>query len=131
MWRFRPTHGRNVARLRAAIDGLPVPTRHAMLVGLHANRIVIGAYTTRSGGICPMLAAHRCGGRTDFRDFARAWDAIASPKRPRFAQRHELDLLRALLEESLADWGENRDLRAAREAADRAPSRNTRFQLRS
>jgi hypothetical protein len=131
MWRFRPRHGRNVARLRAAIDGLPAPTRQAMLVGLHSNRIVIGAYSTRSGGVCPMLAAHRCGGRTDFRDFARAWDAIARPKRPRPAQRHELDLLRALLEESLAECGDNRDLRAAREAADRAPAGRTRLQLRS
>jgi hypothetical protein len=102
-----------------------------MLVGLRSNPIVIGAYTTRSGGVCPMLAAHRCGGRTDFRDFAKAWDAIASPKRPRPAQRHELELLCALLEESLAGCGEDRDLRATREAADRAPARRARSQLRS
>ena len=102
-----------------------------MLVGLDAQNIVIGAYTTRSGGVCPMLAAHRCGGRTDFREFAEAWDAIARPRRPRTAHGHELDLLRALPEESLSGSGEDRDLQAAREAADRAPSRPARSPLGS
>ena len=35
-----------------------------MLEGMDANRIIVGAYTDRQGGICPMLAAHRHGGRT-------------------------------------------------------------------
>ena len=46
-----------------------------MLRGIATNRIIVGAYVDRSsGGICPMLAAHRNGGRTDVAAFARAWD---------------------------------------------------------
>ena len=37
-----------------------------MLEGVRANTIVVGAYTDGNGGICPMLAAHRNGGRTSF-----------------------------------------------------------------
>jgi hypothetical protein len=32
-----------------------------MLEGIEANRIIVGAYSDRQGGICPMLAAHRNG----------------------------------------------------------------------
>jgi hypothetical protein len=56
-----------------------------MLDGVRANTIVVGAYTDGRGGICPMLAAHRNGGRTSFLSFARAWDAFAradSVRRP-------------------------------------------------
>ena len=61
--------------LRHVVDCLPYETRVAMLEGLQRyDRIIVGAYSDRSGGVCPMLAAHRCGGRTDFRSFARAWD---------------------------------------------------------
>ena len=46
-----------------------------MLRGIDSNRIIVGAYVDpSSGGICPMLAAHRNGGRTDVAAFARAWD---------------------------------------------------------
>ena len=62
--------------LRTAIDCLPVVTREAMLQGVRSNDIIVGAYTDRTGGVCPMLAAHRCGGRTDFLSFARAWDSF-------------------------------------------------------
>ncbi len=60
--------------LRTAIDCLPLTTRKAMLGGVESNRIIVGAYTDRSGGVCPMLAAHRNGGRTSLASFARAWD---------------------------------------------------------
>ena len=60
--------------LRTAIDCLPLKTRKAMLGGVESNRIIVGAYTDRSGGVCPMLAAHRNGGRTSLASFARAWD---------------------------------------------------------
>ena len=61
-----------VERLRLAIDCLPVGTREAMLAGLRANeRIIAGAYVDGEGGVCPMLAAHRAGGRTDLLSFAR------------------------------------------------------------
>ena len=65
---------RQAQDLRLAIDCLPSTTREAMLDGIDANRIIVGAYTDRSGGVCPMLAAHRNGGRTALASFARAWD---------------------------------------------------------
>ena len=77
-----------------------------MLRGIATNRIVVGAYVDPdSGGICPMLAAHRNGGRTSVASFARAWDACTGAKRPRRATRREVHYLRSLLEESLAAEG--------------------------
>src|SRR4051794_30962842 len=64
-------------QLRAAIDCLPLTTRIAMLEGVRSNDIIVGAYTDRSGGVCPMLAAHRCGGRTNFLSFPRALGRLA------------------------------------------------------
>src|SRR6478752_6175540 len=54
--------------LRLAIDCLPVRTRRAMLDGIRSSEIIVGAYSDRAGGVCPMLAAHRCGGRTTPRE---------------------------------------------------------------
>jgi hypothetical protein len=89
-------------RLRSAVDALPRRTRLAMLKGIVRNRIVVGAYSDSSiGGVCPMLAAHRNGGRTNFASFARAWDAFTAARRPRLATRHELGVLRSYLEFSL------------------------------
>ena len=73
-----------------------------MLDGIAANTIVAGAYTDGRGGICPMLAAHRNGGRTSLASFARAWDRYTGAKRPRPATDRELRTLRTLLESSLA-----------------------------
>ncbi|HLM50832.1 MAG TPA: hypothetical protein VK279_09815 [Solirubrobacteraceae bacterium] len=87
--------------LRTAIDCLPVETRVAMLEGVRANDIIVGAYTDRRGGVCPMLAAHRCGGRTNFVSFARAWDRFAKAKRTRRATERELRVLISHLEASL------------------------------
>lgn len=87
--------------LRLAIDCLPARTRHAMLVGVRTNEIIVGAYSDREGGICPMLAAHRNGGRTSFISFARAWDRFAGSKRARRATARELTVLVAHLEASL------------------------------
>ena len=70
---------------------MPLETRSAMLdaLGSQPKRparpgapgrpsfIIVGAYTAPGGGVCPMLAAHRNGGRTDFADFAKAWDRYA------------------------------------------------------
>jgi hypothetical protein len=73
-----------------------------MLRGISTNRIIVGAYVDRrSGGICPMLAAHRNGGRTSVASFARAWDEYTGAKRPRRATRREVNALRALLNQSL------------------------------
>jgi len=54
-----------------------------------------------SGGVCPMLAAHRNGGRTDVAAFARAWDEYTDARRPRRASRREVATLRSLLSSSL------------------------------
>lgn len=92
--------------LRLAVETLPRHTKEAMLRGIDANRIIVGAYVDpRSGGICPMLAAHRNGGRTSVASFARAWDAYTGAKRPRRATRREVRVLRSLLESSLASDG--------------------------
>ena len=74
-----------IQSLRQAIDCLPLYTRVAMLEGVRSNDIIVGAYVDRRGGVCPMLAAHRCGGRTDFLTFARSWDRFATTKRARRA----------------------------------------------
>jgi hypothetical protein len=88
--------------LRTAIDCLPLKTRRAMLGGVEANRIIVGAYTDRSGGVCPMLAAHRNGGRTSLASFARAWDRYTGVRRPRPATERELNTLKTMLEASIA-----------------------------
>src|ERR671918_810443 len=97
---------RQAQRLRAVVDCLPYETRVAMLEGIgRYERIIVGAYTDRTGGVCPMLAAHRCGGRTDFRSFARAWDCFTGAgRRARTATERELRTLTAHLEASL--WEE-------------------------
>jgi hypothetical protein len=83
---------------------MPLSTRHAMLDALDRNRIIVGAYTGPGGGVCPMLAAHRNGGRTDYAEFARAWDRYARAGRePRPASDGELTALRTMLEASIAD----------------------------
>jgi hypothetical protein len=89
-------------RLRSAVERLPQRTKEAMLRGIASNRIIVGAYVdSASGGICPMLAAHRNGGRTDVAAFARAWDEYTDARRPRRATRREVAKLRSLLEQSL------------------------------
>jgi hypothetical protein len=88
--------------LRTAIDCLPLHTRKAMLSGVESNRIIVGAYTDRSGGVCPMLAAHRNGGRTSLASFAHAWDHYTGVRRPRPATERELNTLRTMLEASIA-----------------------------
>jgi hypothetical protein len=87
--------------LRLAIDCLPLRTREAMLEGVRSNEIIVGAYSDRAGGVCPMLAAHRCGGRTSFVSFARAWDRFAAAKRARRASAREISVLQQHLEASI------------------------------
>lgn len=92
--------------LRLAIDCLPRHTREAMLQGIRGNPIIVGAYTDPHG-ICPMLAAHRAGGRTNLIAFARAWDRFAfggaKVTRPRPATARELLILETHLEASLLE----------------------------
>ena len=87
--------------LRLAIDCLPVRTRRAMLEGLRSSEIIVGAYSDRAGGVCPMLAAHRCGGRTSFVSFAHAWDRFAGARRARRATAREVRILEGELEASI------------------------------
>jgi hypothetical protein len=92
-----------VERLRLAIDCMPVATREAMLEAVRASeRIIAGAYVDRQGGVCPMLAAHRQGGRTDFISFARSWDRFTRAQKARPATPREVGILIAHLEASLA-----------------------------
>jgi hypothetical protein len=72
-----------------------------MLEGIGANEIIVGAYTDRDGRVCPMLAAHRHGGRTSLASFARAWDRYTCAHRPRPASDREVRTLRSMLEASL------------------------------
>jgi hypothetical protein len=97
------TRRRPARDLRTAIDCLPLATRKAMLQGVESNRIIVGAYTDRKGGVCPMLAAHRNGGRTSLASFAHAWDRYTGARgRPRPASDRELHTLTAMLEASIA-----------------------------
>ncbi len=103
-----------ITELRRAIDLLPEDTRIAMLDGIRGgDNIIVGAYTDSSGGMCPMLAAHRNGSRSAALAFARSWDGFAGSRRARRASRRELTILETQLTESLgADPGPS-DLRAA------------------
>ncbi|MEA2145558.1 MAG: hypothetical protein QOG59_1145 [Solirubrobacteraceae bacterium] len=136
--------GQAIDDLRLAIECLPRATRVAMLEGLAANDIIVGAYSNRDG-ICPMLAAHRAGGRTSFIGFAEAWDRFAersgATKRARRASERELLILRTHLQASLlaedaggdtlaAAIAEHRDLTARSAAQRRAQARRAERALR-
>jgi hypothetical protein len=113
-----------ITALQRAIRCLPPATREAMLQGIKEHPIVAGAYTDGRGGICPMLAAHRHGGRTTHLGFSRAWDALARAGRVRRATPRELrileDLLLASLESEPQDFAQViKEHRAA--LAQRAP----------
>jgi hypothetical protein len=70
-----------------------------------------------------MLAAHRRGARTYARGFPRAWDTFARASRPRPATDRELQILKALLQESLAGSA------TAPARAPRAPFADSRPQV--
>src|SRR6476469_7008467 len=99
--------------LRRTIDCLPLRTREAMLRGIREDDIIVGAYQTR-GGNCPMLAAHRRGGRTSFLSFARAWDRFAAARSPRRATAREL----RVLERYAPDQNPNGSLRGVAGVSD-------------
>jgi hypothetical protein len=129
-----PSRARSKSRaiedLRLSIDCLPQATREAMLRGVQtAPRVIAGAYVDGQGGVCPMLAAHRAGGRTDLLAFAHAWDRFTrARRRARQASMRELAILVGQLQASLASEAglelggaiaEHRALRARRERAQR------------
>ncbi len=112
------TQRRLAQELRQAVDCLPERTREAMLEGIEKNEIIVGAYTDRHGRVCPMLAAHRHGGRTSLATFAKAWDRYTGAKRrPRPATDRELRTLRAMLEASLIYGGSELSAAAAEHRA--------------
>src|SRR5262245_270848 len=95
--------GRNAAaRLRAAVEMLPIETKRAMLAGLDNDAIITGAYS-HDGGVRPMLRPHRRGGRTRQESFAIAWARYTGAKTGRRATERELLTLRTMLEASLLD----------------------------
>jgi len=66
------------------------------------ERIIVGAYVDGEGGVCPMLAAHRTGARTDFLSFARSWDRFTrAGGKVRAASEREVRILIAQLEASV------------------------------
>ena len=92
----------NAQRLRNAVYALPSHTKEAMLRGISGNRVIVGAYVDKRGGVCPMLAAHRNGGRTNFGTFARAWDDFTNAgRKSRRASRREVRTLEGYLEMAL------------------------------
>jgi hypothetical protein len=102
--RNRPRHSTSsIDRLRLAIDCLPVATREAMLAAVQGDqRIIGGAYVDGQGGVCPMLAAHRGGGRTDFLSFAKSWDRFTRASgKAQAATARELRILTTQLDASL------------------------------
>jgi hypothetical protein len=124
----RQHQARAVEDLRLAIDCLPVRTREAMLHGVVGEqRIIVGAYVDGEGGVCPMLAAHRRGGRTNLLAFARSWDRFTrAGRRARNATPRERSILVGQLQASLAGEArvdlegaisEHRELRARHERA--------------
>ncbi len=112
------------------MECLPHETRVAMLEGIRSSSIIVGAYTDRHGGVCPMLAAHRRGGRTNFASFAHAWDRYTGAKnRARQATERELRTLTTMLEASL--YGTDLDeaiaeFKTAKERTGEAPTRRRR-----
>jgi hypothetical protein len=129
-----PKRRSSAQRLRASVEAMPPATRAAMLRGIDENEIIVGAYVdNHSGGICPMLAAHRHGERTAFGTFARAWDQFtrADPKKPRRATRREIRALRSYLERGMIGGeisgtplgNEVRDVQASRRRLAEAEAR--------
>ena len=82
---------------------MPLETKRAMRDAIEVNSIIVGGYTDRDGGVCPMLAAHRHGGRTSFASFARAWDKYTrAGNTPRRASEREVRTLKTMLDASIA-----------------------------
>ncbi|HVF79349.1 MAG TPA: hypothetical protein VNA28_13715 [Solirubrobacteraceae bacterium] len=78
-----------------------------MLIGLGNNKVITGAFSA-SDGACPMLAAHRAGGRTSACSFPEAWDTfcgVAGRQIIRPATEYEVVILRREIEASLQPAG--------------------------
>jgi hypothetical protein len=129
--RNRGRNNSSFERLRLAIDCMPVATREAMLAGVRANeRIIVGAYVDDRGGVCPMLAAHRAGGRTDFLSFAKSWDRFTrAGGKPRAATEREVRILVCQLQDSLQSGDLALDVAIAEHCALASRGRRARRRL--
>jgi len=95
-----PSPAEDLAR---AIEELSLVTREAMLdaVRCQATQLIAGSYVAPGGGVCPLLAAHRRGGRshdtsTTTSAFADVWDrftgtATGESRPVNMAERRTLD----------------------------------------
>ena len=108
--------------LARAIEELSLATREAMLEAVRcpATQLIAGSYVAPGGGVCPLLAAHRRGGRshdpsTTTSAFADVWDRCTSTGtgEARLIDASERQMLESLLVASLARE------RLRREAAER------------
>ncbi len=120
------------AELRRSIDVLPERTRQAMLVGLKNNTVIAGAFAGAKDGACPMMAAHREGGRTSCCTFPEAWDkfcGVHGRNIVRPATEYEvmilcreieasLQPLPTVLSDAITEFQASRAGRAARERAE-------------
>ena len=70
-------------RLRFAVEACRAAPGRRCCAASTPTRSSSAPTSTATGGICPMLAAHRNGGRTSLASFARAWDRYTGAKRPR------------------------------------------------
>jgi len=92
------------AELRRSIDVLPERTRKAMLHGLGNNTVITGAFAASNQGACPMMVAHREGGRTSCCTFPEAWDkftGVYGRHIVREATQYEVQILCEEIEASL------------------------------
>ena len=92
------------AELRRSIDVLPERTRKAMLHGLGNNTVITGAFAAAKDGACPMMVAHREGGRTSCCTFPEAWDkftGVYGRSIVREATEYEVQILCEEIEASL------------------------------
>jgi hypothetical protein len=99
------TRKRAVRRLSYAVERLPEHTRRAMLAALGSDTpLIAGAYARPGLGVCPLLAAHRRGGREHGRStFAGEWDRFTRKRtrRARLITEQERRVLESLVRESL------------------------------
>jgi len=87
--------------LRAEINRLPLATRRAMLEGIQANSIIVGADGDPRGGVCPIYATPTPPSKRIGKPFARAWDGYAGARLARPASEREVRTLRSMLETSI------------------------------
>ena len=97
--------------LRNEVQNMPLGLAGAMLSSLDEMRIVTGQYTDSNGGSCPLLAAWQSSKHTVAlkHTFPGTWDVfcgVSHPRQARPATRHEITMLRMLLQERIMPLGE-------------------------